>query len=131
MDQIQIDVLEPQALKASVEGVERLIVAVVIVPQLGGHEHLAAVELAARDGLADSLLVPVGGSGVDRAVTHLEGGGDGVRGVLLWNLEDTKAELRDLVAVGEVEVGDVCVFGVCGHAEVLPRAPAAETRPRG
>ena len=48
VDQVQVDVLEPEAIEALVERAQRLVVALVGVEQLGGDEDLVTVEAALR-----------------------------------------------------------------------------------
>jgi hypothetical protein len=101
VDQVEVQVVQAEQLQALVEGAERLVVAVVGVPQLGGDEQL--VPGNARDRLADAFLVAVGRGGVDAAVAGLQCRGDRVEGLLLRDLEDAEAELRHLDAVVELD----------------------------
>src|SRR5690606_6373674 len=80
--------------------------ALVLVPQLGGHEQLVAGDAGGGDGAADALLVLVDRRGVDMAVSDLEGVGHHPLGLVGLDEEDTEAELRDLVAVVERDRGN-------------------------
>jgi hypothetical protein len=68
MQQIKVDVVEPQPAQACVEADRRGVVAVVAHPQLGGHEDLVAGHAGAANALADPGLVVVGGGRVDQPV---------------------------------------------------------------
>ena len=50
---------------------QRLVVAVIADPQLGGHEQIAAVDAAMGDALSDLGFVPVSSGGVDQAIAVL------------------------------------------------------------
>ena len=83
------------------EGAFGLLVALVLVPALGRHEHLAAVEPGGADRPPDRRLVAVGGGGVDVAVAGVERLRDDLLGLLRRHLEDAEAELRDPRAVAQ------------------------------
>src|SRR5882757_1802075 len=85
-----------------------------VVVQLGGDEHLITGQAGFRDGLADTLLVAVTLGGVDVPVAGLEGLQHGLRGLIRWDLEDPEAELRDVNAVVQSDVGYL------NHASNLP-----------
>lgn len=59
----QVDLLDAELAGALVEGVQRLVVAVVADPDLRLDEDLVAGETEAADRLADLALVAVGGGG--------------------------------------------------------------------
>ena len=73
--------------------------AVVLVPQLGGHEDLLARDAAAGDGPAHALLVAVDHGGVDVPVAGRQGLAHHVLGDVGVDLPDAVAELRDGAAV--------------------------------
>src|SRR5882757_544907 len=76
-----------------------------VVVQLGGDEHHFAGQAGVRDGLADTFLVAVTLGGVDVPVAGLKGLQHGLRGLIRRNLEDPEAELRDVNAVVQSDVG--------------------------
>jgi hypothetical protein len=57
MDQVEVDVIDLQAIDARVEGVPGLLVAVVVVEALRRQEDLAAVQSRRAHRLADGRLV--------------------------------------------------------------------------
>src|SRR5690606_24280846 len=59
-------------LQTLLTGADRLVVSVVVVPELGGDEDLLARHAALADRLADVLLVAVDPSGIDVPVAELE-----------------------------------------------------------
>ena len=118
MDQVEVDEFELEPLEAVLEGVLRLLVAVVVVEALGRDEDLVAVEPRRAEGLADLGLVPVGGRRVDVAVAEIERAGDGLSGLGGVDLEGAEPELRDLGAVVQLDVGDLC-----GRVHSLRRFP--------
>src|SRR4051794_22784526 len=61
----EVDLVDAELAGALVEGVQRLVVAVVADPDLGLDEHVVTVDAAALDGVADAAFVGVGGGGVD------------------------------------------------------------------
>ena len=65
MDDVQVDAVDPEPLKAPLELCDR------VSPcgmELGGDEHVIARDAAFAQPLADALLVAVGLGGVDVAV---------------------------------------------------------------
>ncbi len=75
MDQVQIDVVQPQLLHRGLNGLLGTLVAGVLNPQLGGNEQFLPGHTALGDGLAHGLLIHIGCCRVDEAVA----GGDGVQ----------------------------------------------------
>src|SRR5690606_9692925 len=107
VDQVQVDVVGAELLEAGVERLERLVVALVGVPQLRGEEDVLARDVRVGDGLADLALVAVCGSGVDAAVAGLERGGDGCHRLVGADLEDAETDLRHRYAVVQCDRGYV------------------------
>ncbi len=68
MDQVQVEVVDPEPLEAVLERAADAIAPVVGVPQLGRHEYVRALQLAAGDALGDPRFVVVRGGSVERAV---------------------------------------------------------------
>ena len=104
MDQVEVDVVEPEPLEAGLERLARLLVAVVVVEALRGDEDVVAVEPGGPERLADLRLVAVGGGGVNVPVAGLERARDGLGRLAGRDQEDAEAELGDLNAVAEGEI---------------------------
>ena len=113
VDEVEVDDLLAQALGGRVEGAQRGLVAVLVVPDLGGQEDLLARDVGAGECPADAVLVLVGRCGVDAAVADLESGGHGIGHLGVRDLPDAEAELRD------VDGG-----GACGQGHVRYRSHA-------
>jgi hypothetical protein len=124
VDQVQVQPVQAEPLQGPVERPAGVVLAGVGDPQLGGDEQLPARDAAGLDGPADGLLVDVGGGGVDVPVAGGEGIGDGLLGLLRWDLIDAEAEDRHLHAVVE---GDQGIWEVIGRCSV--RADGMGKRP--
>jgi hypothetical protein len=72
VDQVEIDVLKAELLKADVDGGVGGGAALVGVPQLCGDEQFFARDARGGERTANALLVAVDSGGVDVAVTDLE-----------------------------------------------------------
>ena len=72
VDEVEVDVVEPEPVTALLEGAQRLVVAVRVVVQLGGDEDLVARQAGLGDRRADARLVAVHRGGVDVPVAGLE-----------------------------------------------------------
>lgn len=106
VDEVEVEPVELELLHALVEGPQRAVVTLLVVPQLGGDEQLLARQPGAGDGLAHAFLVLVNGGGIDVPVADLEGVQHGLASLLRWYLEHAEAELRDLVIVFQGNVGN-------------------------
>ncbi len=116
MDQVEVDVLEAEPLHARIEGAERRVVAVIVVPQLRRDEHLAARKAARAEALADVDLVAVDARRVDVAVPAGEGGADGLPGRgAARRLPHAEADDGDGAAAPEGEGGGADVRGRVRH----------------
>jgi hypothetical protein len=83
VDQVQVEVVQAQALQRGVEGaLDDLLARAALDPQLGGDEQLLPRDAAALDRPADGLLVAVGGGGVKVPVAGREGMLDGLLGLV-------------------------------------------------
>ena len=107
MNQVQVNVVGAQLLQGSLERLERALVALVGVPQLGGEEDVLASHVGVSDSAAHARLVAVNSGGVDVAVAGLQGGGHDLLGDLVLNLPHAVAQLRNGSAVVELYVGYV------------------------
>jgi hypothetical protein len=86
VDQVQVEVVEPEPGQRLLEGSLGAVLAAVLDPQLGGDEQLLPRDAAGGDGPADGLLVLVALGGVEVAVADGEGVGDGLLGLVggIW-----------------------------------------------
>jgi hypothetical protein len=107
VDQVKVDVVQAEPLQRRLERLAGLALAVVLDPELGGHEQLVAGNAAGGDRAADGLLVAVGGGGVQRAVAGGQRVADDLLGLLGGDLVDAEAEDGHLHAVVECESGDL------------------------
>jgi len=105
VDQEHVDVVRPERVQGGVEGLAGVVGAVTGVAQLARDEDVRAVHAGGVDGLTDLLLVAVHLGGVDVPVTGLQGGGDGLGGVLGLDLEHAESELGDRLAVVQHDLG--------------------------
>jgi hypothetical protein len=111
VDQEQVHPVHAEPVEARAQGVARLVVAVVVVEALRGHEDLVAREARGAHRGAHAGLVAVRGRGVDVAVSGLQRAGDHVGGLLGRHLEDPEAELGDVEGQG---AHIPCVAGPAG-----------------
>src|SRR5690606_20783467 len=82
MDEVEIHVLHTQFLQAFVERSPRDVVAMLVIPELGGDEDVVSGDARFGDALAHACFVAVEGCGVDGPVAGgqcgANGGGSGV-----------------------------------------------------
>ena len=64
MQQVQVQVVQPEPAQARIKRAEGRLVTVMADPQLGGDEKIGAIDPAAHDALADLPLVEIGYWGV-------------------------------------------------------------------
>ena len=103
----EVDLVDTQLGRGLLEGVTRLVVAVVGDPHLRLEEDLIARDLRAAEAEADLALVAVRGGGVDEAIPGAQRRLDGIRRLVGRALEDAEAEGRhdDATRQGELEGG--------------------------
>jgi hypothetical protein len=99
VQQVQVEVVQAQVVHAGLEGAQRRVVAVVADPQLGGDEHLRAVDAGVAEALADFPLVAVGGGRVDQPVAVGDRRLDRAGGLFGGALVDAEPEGGHLDAV--------------------------------
>jgi hypothetical protein len=99
----EVDLVDPELARALVEGVQRLVVAVVGDPDLRLDEDLGAVEAGATDRLADLALVEVCRGGVDVSVPGGQRRLHGRDGLVRGRLKDAEADGRHLHAIVQLE----------------------------
>ena len=100
MHQVEVHVLEPQALEARLYLSDRILGAWV---ELCGDEDLVAIQAALTESFADALFVPVALGRVDMAIAQLKCPTDGVLGLgALGGLPHAKSKRWNLVSVSEL-----------------------------
>ena len=104
VDQVKIKIVHPKRLQAGIKGSPRLVVAPVGVPDLAGDKEALPGKPALPDGLAYPLLIFIEGSGINVAVSCLDGGGHRGFGFLSSYL------IRPIADAGN---GDAVVQGEC------------------
>lgn len=111
MQQIQVEHVQPEFFHGGVKGAQRVVVAIILHPELGGDEYLAARQAAAFDGGAHGFFVEVGSGGVDVAVARLQRLADGALRIRRRNLENAKADDGHGDAVVQGDLFHVLVSG--------------------
>ena len=106
MDQIEVYVVDLEAIETGLQRTSRLLITVVVVEALRGDEHLIAIHISGVDRLADASLVAVRSRRVEVSVAREQRAGDGFRRVLWRNLKDAEPELRDHNVVVQSHVGN-------------------------
>ena len=96
VDQVQVDVVEPEALETRVDALLHALVPRVV--ELGGDPDFSAGYAGVADAGANLGLVAVGEGGVDVAVAGLEGREDGVVDLIGPGLPGAEADDGDLGA---------------------------------
>src|SRR4051794_26471581 len=114
VDEVEVDVVGAELGQALVQPLDGRVEAVAVVVELGGDEDLVAGQPGLRQRLADALLVAVHLRGVDVPVAGVEGRPYRLRRLLRRHLVHPEAELRDLHAIVEPDVRNLC------HACGLP-----------
>ena len=70
VDEVEVDIIEAEPGQAGVERAQRAVVALIVVPELGGDEYVRARHAALPQPLAHVVLVAVDAGGVDVAVAE-------------------------------------------------------------
>src|SRR3954451_14832604 len=133
MHEEQVQVPDVEVLERLIEGLQRVVVRVVAVVELAGHEDVVAVDARRPNRLADLLLVAVHLGGVDVSVADLEGRQCRLLGAFRLDLEDTETQLGDLDTVvqrdvwygGHATPSRRLVEGTVPSRTVLYRGPCA------
>ncbi len=105
VDQVEVGVVQAEAVEALAEGAPRLIAGVPIVPQLRRDEEFPARHTAGSDGATDLGLVLVRGRCVDVPIADLERLRHEALGVLARDEVGADAELRDGLTGVELDAG--------------------------
>jgi hypothetical protein len=91
VDEEQVDVVEPEPFERPAEGPPRVVRPMTIVRQLGGDEHVRALQSGPRDRRPDLLLVAVHLGRIDMPVTGFERRRHGPLGVRRLHQEHAEA----------------------------------------
>ena len=92
VDQVQVQIIEPQPFHAGVECRQRAVVALVGVPQLGHQVEFVAGHAGLGDRAAGLPFVAVRRRGVDMAVTGAQRGAHRLLGVCGGDLENSEPD---------------------------------------
>jgi hypothetical protein len=95
VDQVQVDLVQAEPFQAPLQRLDRPLVALRVVVDLGRDEELVAVEPGAPHSLTDTLLVAVALCGVDVAVADAQRLGHHAGRLLLRYLPHAQTQLRD------------------------------------
>ena len=99
VDEVEVDLVDAKQARALVERPQGLVIAMVGVPHLRGHEDVVAVKLAAPQRLTDAAFIVVEVRRVDVSVADLECLHGRVDDDIVRHLPDTKADDGDGAAV--------------------------------
>src|SRR5699024_2119785 len=88
VDQVEVELLEPEIGHGGGEGGAGRVVALVLIGDLGGHEDVVAGQSRGLQGRAHPGLVVVAAGGVDVPVSGFERRDDDVGGDLVLDLPD-------------------------------------------
>ena len=120
MDQIEVDIIQPQPLHRVLEPPLRSFITGIRDPQLGGHEQLLTGNAAAPDGTSNSFFIFVGTGRVDQAIAALNCLQNSFLTFLhVVDPEHTESDFRHLNAVIEHH----CIF----HNQIPPFSPEQKT----
>jgi len=92
VDQVEVEVIEPQPVQAGVAGCLGGFEALVGGAQLGGDEQLVAANARRGYRTTDGGLVSVRGGGVDQSAARLQCGQNRTFGLVVGQLGHTQAE---------------------------------------
>lgn len=110
VDQVEVDVVDPELLQGVLKRPDDILVAVQVVPDLGADENILALDRGVLleeilDGIADLVLVLVEPGAIQVSVSGLESTSDSVVGLAFSTLagEGSEPNSGDLNAVAESE----------------------------
>jgi len=104
VQQYQVEIIGTKLLQGHIDGLQRILIAIIANPDLGGEEQFLAIDAGILDALADFRLVEVRLCGVYMAVPGLDGLTHAALGIVLADLEDAVPDLRDFDAVDELHI---------------------------
>ena len=116
VDEQHVDMIAAKPFEAFVRRLERPVVALAVVPDLGLQENVRP----GADAFADAFLIAIDRCGIDQPIADIERGLDRLGGVGIVDLVSAEAKLRDLAAIVERE------RGVIGH-DVSFGSPMVDT----
>ncbi len=99
-----VDLLDAQLAGTLFKAVQRLLIAVVVDPDLGLDENLRPLDPRSPDRLSHAAFVSIRRGGVDMAVTDAQRFSDRCLGLIGWRLEHAKSQRghRDTIVQGKV-----------------------------
>nr|BAO20972.1 2,5-diketo-D-gluconate reductase A [Serratia marcescens] len=103
VDQIQIHIVQLELFQTGFQRRQRI--ALIVVPQLGGDEQVAARQRAGLQRGADAFLVLVNRGGVDGAVTDLQRFAHRAGGLFNTRLPNAETQLRHQITIVEFDDG--------------------------
>jgi hypothetical protein len=118
VDQLQVEVVEPEHAEGALDAVDRLLATVVAPRDLRCHEQIGAVDAAATHRFADLALVLVVDRRVEQAIAALDRLDDGGDAVLAPQVVGSEAQLGKCCSVVQGESRDR------GHGSILASATA-------
>ena len=119
MNQVEVNDVEAKQVKAFLERSNRRVGALIGVPQLGGDEKIVASETGCCNRATHTSFIFVDGGGVDVAVANLESFLDGGLSLIVFDLPDAKAHLRNNDAVIEGNFSSGAVLIRCSHDDTV------------
>lgn len=99
MDQIEVEIVETQFLHRYIESFQRIVIAVVLDPELGRDEEVFPGDAAFFDGGSDAFFIAVGSNRIDQAVAQFQGRTDGFFCFCGFRLIDAVTKHRHFNAV--------------------------------
>ena len=105
VNEVEVDVLGTELLQAALECTQRIVIALIGIPEFGGDEDVLAVEAGRADAFADTLFVVVAGSRIDMTIAGGDRRAHGGSGNILRRLPDAEADLRNGMSVMESDDG--------------------------
>ena len=105
VDEVEVDIVGAEPLEAFIEGLERGVIALAVVPQLRRQEDVAACDAGLAKAFADAFLVFIDCGRVDVAIADLQSLAHRGCRFRVRRLPDAEADLRDGLAVVEFDLG--------------------------
>src|SRR5699024_5540987 len=108
VNEIEIDIIEPELVQAGFKCLARFLVTVIRVPDLGGDEDVITRQAGVAQAGANPTFVVVHGGGIDAPVAQIEGRADDAWSDVVVNLPDAATELGSVTSIvkGNVRVVD-------------------------
>jgi hypothetical protein len=103
VDEIEVNLVEAQEIKAGLKRLGSGLAALVRVPELGGDKELIARDATLGNRSTHSAFVAINHRGVDVAIAHLKGVKDNLLAHLVIDFEYTDSQLGNDIPVVESE----------------------------